>query len=464
MRNDPLREPRWQPAWAGPLEPPRPREIVENPHNEFLRYLVVPAVLHIPLVLGLSAFPSLGLVYVLILVVIGLVQLRKEEPDGLLLVCGYISSAELIWRMTSAPVFWETGKYLLVFLMGLGIFRWKVKLAGKPVLYFLLLVPSIIVTLNMVSLSSARDYVSFNLSGPLLIAVSAVFFNGISMKRKIFQRFLLLSIVPITAIWMLAFRSTLAGGRIQFTNYSNFATSGGYGPNQVSAVLGLGVLFCWLYLFIARPTGRDFWLLGGIGLALLTQAILTFSRGGIVNLAVAIPLASFFFTSSKKKVQQRLFAVFLLAGFALIILIPRLDQFTGGMLITRFENFSLTGREQIMRADLQLWQENPIFGVGVGISSLLRGEMASLAVLGAATHTEYTRLLAEHGYLGLGSILLLLSMVWQAFHQARGGLARGTVLGLAAWALTEMAHAAMRIASISFVLTLPLAHLDLADE
>jgi hypothetical protein len=55
-------------------------------------------------------------------------------------------------------------------------------------------------------------------------------------------------------------------------------------------------------------------------------------------------------------------------------------------------------------------------------------------------------------------------MVWQAFHQARGGLARGTVLGLTAWALAEMFHAAMRIASISFVFTLPLAHLDLADE
>jgi O-antigen ligase len=464
MRNDPLSEFRWQPAWAAPLEQPLPKEVGEGSHNELWRYLVVPAALHIPLVLGLSAYSPLGFVYVLSLLVIGLAQLKKEKPDGLFLICGYIASAELIWRMTKAPVFWESGKYLLVLLMGLGIVRWKFKLAGKPLLYFLLLVPAVFITLNTVNLSTARDSISFNLSGPLLLGVSAIFFNGIRLKRLTFNRFLLLSIVPITGIWILAIRSTLRGGSILFSDNSNFATSGGYGPNQVSAVLGLGVLFCWLYLFTARPTGRRFWLLSGIGLALLAQAILTFSRGGILNLAVAIPLASFFFTRSNKKVQQRIFTVFLLAGLAFYLLIPRLDQFTGGMLITRFENFSLTGREQIMRADLQLWQDNPVFGVGVGISSLLRGEMASLEVLGAATHTEYTRLLAEHGLFGLLSILLLISMVWQAFYQARGGLARGTVLGLTAWALAEMAHAAMRIASISFVFTLPLAHLDLADE
>ena len=40
--------------------------------------------------------------------------------------------------------------------------------------------------------------------------------------------------------------------------------------NQVSAVLGLGVLFCWLYFFSARPTGRRYWLLMGIGLVLLS--------------------------------------------------------------------------------------------------------------------------------------------------------------------------------------------------
>ena len=274
----------FEPSWNTSFEPEMKPTAEVRGSSELFQYFLLPALFHIPLVLVLRAFPTLGLFYVLLILIIGLFQLKRDKPDALILVSGYISSAELIWRMTNAPVFWETGKYLLVLLLGLGILRWRSRLARKPLFYFLVLIPSAILTLNQIGLSTARDYLSFNLSGPLLISVAGVFFSGISLTRKTFNRLLLIAIIPIMGVWTLAFSSTLSIERILFTNYSNFATSGGYGPNQLSALLGLGVLYCWLYRFNARPKGGESWLIISVGLALLAQAILTFSRGGVFNL------------------------------------------------------------------------------------------------------------------------------------------------------------------------------------
>ena len=431
-----------------------------EPPVEIWRYFLLPALLHVPLVLVLRSFSSLGAVYVLLLLIIGLYQLRKEKPDALILVCGYISSAELIWRMTNAPVFWETGKYLLALLLGLGILRWKKKLAMKPLLYLTVLVPSAIISLSAMSWGTVREHLSFNLSGPILLSVAALFFSGLQISRQSFNRLMLLGTVPIIGVWALAVRTMLLSDSIQFLNYSNFTTSGGYGPNQVSALLGLGVLFCWIYIFNARPTGFRWALMFGISLGLMAQAILTFSRGGVFNLAFAIPAATYFFTRHQKRTQRFVLGTMAVLIIALAFLIPNLNQFTGGSLATRYEDFNMTNREAIMESDLELWRRNLVFGVGVGVSTLMRNEMLSIS---ATSHTEYTRLLAEHGLFGLVALFLLISMSWQVFHQAKGNLAKGSVLGFVLWVLAEMVHSAMRIAAISFVFAIPFAHLDLEE-
>jgi hypothetical protein len=63
---------------------------------------------------------------------------------------------------------------------------------------------------------------------------------------------------------------------------SNFATSGGYGPNQVSTALGLGV-FVLLYHFLTR---QRLFQIKFVDEALLLffvfRGLLTFSRGGVM--------------------------------------------------------------------------------------------------------------------------------------------------------------------------------------
>ena len=66
----------------------------------------------------------------------------------------------------------------------------------------------------------------------------------------------------------------------------------------------------------------------------------------------------------------------------------------------------------------------------------------------------------------LGCLLLLLAMSFNGFRRARGRLSKGLLVGLMVWSLTEMTHAAMRFAAISFFFALPLAalYLDIEEE
>jgi O-antigen ligase len=99
-------------------------------------------------------------------------------------------------------------------------------------------------------------------------------------------------------------------------------------------------------------------------------------------------------------------AIALLYLLSYYVIYPRLDEFTGGALSARFENTRTTGRTEIMEADLKIMADHPVLGVGVG-----RGlEARKQYYRGFAAHTEFTRLLAEHGSLGCVAILLLIIM------------------------------------------------------
>jgi len=131
------------------------------------------------------------------------------------------------------------------------------------------------------------------------------------------------------------------------------------------------------------------------------------------------------------------------------VVLPRLDAFTGGALSTRFQNTSSTGRDQIAQADLQIWDENPIFGVGPGESKIEH----ALYYRRIATHTEYTRLLAEHGLFGLASGLLLIIMAAQSFghiRKMRSVRAKAMIGPMVLWALLYMTDKAMRLVAPAF--------------
>jgi hypothetical protein len=107
----------------------------------------------------------------------------------------------------------------------------------------------------------------------------------------------------------------------------------------------------------------------------------------------------------------------------------------------------LGNRELLARADIDLFLENPFLGVGPGMGIYQRRN-----VVYAAAHTEYTRILSEHGSGGVLALLVLAIVLSNRYFKAPDALTRAWVVALAAWPLVEMAHAAMRVAGIALML------------
>jgi O-antigen ligase len=116
----------------------------------------------------------------------------------------------------------------------------------------------------------------------------------------------------------------------------------------------------------------------------------------------------------------------------------------------REKKSQLSGREVLMESELQMFFDHPILGVGVGKNKELRQSQTGIDL---ATHNELTRMLAEHGSLGVICLLILFLTPLYLF-----SVDRQNVLALSFfvfWLLT-VNHAAMRLAAPAFVYALSL--------
>jgi O-antigen ligase len=101
----------------------------------------------------------------------------------------------------------------------------------------------------------------------------------------------------------------------------------------------------------------------------------------------------------------------------------------------------VTGRLGIFEQDLDLWLTNILTGVGVGASRFLR----DLNRIGVAPHVELSRLLADHGILGLIYVVLFFFKVpFDAWNRNANGKNRVLVMVLLIVAILTTFHAAMR--------------------
>jgi len=132
----------------------------------------------------------------------------------------------------------------------------------------------------------------------------------------------------------------------------------------------------------------------------------------------------------------------------LLVIFPVLNQFTGGSLLERFEDTATTSRAEIAESDIAIFAENPVLGVGVGTSTTYRKKFFDREV---ANHTEFSRLLAEHGIFGLFALVTLVGMSIWNFVGQRSVLGRAAISGALIWASLFMLNAGMRLAAPSFI-------------
>jgi hypothetical protein len=232
-----------------------------------------------------------------------------------------------------------------------------------------------------------------------------------------------------------------------------------FGPNQLSAALGLGALFVFLMLILDdKATLKRRLVMAGGMVFLLAATAMTFSRGGIYNFAGAVILSLFFFLrdgTARIRVAAALAGLFVVGNY---VVFPALDQMTGGFLLKRFSSTNLTGRDDIAWADLLIWKDNPIYGMGPGRA--IDGRVAMS--IHHQAHTEFTRMLAEHGVLGLISLFTLMYMASTCFLSRRDPRSQAVTVALIAWSFLYMTNAAMRLSGPSFAFGLACALYNLA--
>lgn len=411
---------------------------------------------HVPLALLMSTNVWLATVHAFVTIAGSLwFAASSKKITGVGYAAAYIMGAEVLWRMTGAYTFWEIGKYgvAAVFIVAM-IRHWRVKPSIFPILYFALLLPSAFLTLRILPLDESRRQLSFNLSGPFALMVAGCFFSQLSLSREDLLRIFISLIGPIIGVAAVAFFGIATAEELVFTAESSHAASGGFGPNQVSSILGLGALAGFLILLDKDVNLRLKILCGGVLLFLSAQSALTFSRSGLYNVAGAIILTSLFLLKDSRTRIQFLLAILLISATSYFLVFPRLDSFTDGALSARFEDTSTTGREDLARADLEIWFDNFTFGVGPGVATEHRSEFGQTVV----AHTEFTRLLAEHGLYGLVALFVIVGAAARNLFKARTASEKALIMAIAGWSSLYMLNAGMRLVAPAMMFGLAFAY------
>ena len=121
--------------------------------------------------------------------------------------------------------------------------------------YLILLVPSIIIaSFDLKFDVNFRTNLAFVLSGPVCLGLGSLFFMDRKVKHKDIIEMLAYLSMPIVsmAIYLMFYNPSIKES-IKNTA-SNFVSSGGFGPNQVSTILGLGVFAFTVRLLIKSPS------------------------------------------------------------------------------------------------------------------------------------------------------------------------------------------------------------------
>lgn len=419
------------------------------PRSYVQRYLLL-VLAHVLLGLAMRFDSKLATAHALLTLGWGIKLAFGKNVAKAAYLVAYITGAEVLWRMSNGSPVWEFGKYSCILILSLSLYRHG---RSKPpvwiVAYLLLLLPGILVPLVEFQWQARKD-ISFSISGVLLFAVAATFFRGLRVSPQEFAKWCLALSLPTVGILASAMYAAVTAEAIVFHTESNATISGGFGPNQVSSVLGLAgvcvMLVAALY-FRGHPNRR--FIFGSIAILLLGYSVATFSRSGIV-LAIGSCLGGASLALRDPRVRHTMIAfIVMVIVLTITVLRPQLDKISGGKLTARYSAVELTGRGRIAAEEFKAWLEHPILGIGVGQVKYWHERRSGHRT---AAHTEYARLMAEHGTPGLLLIALVLGMLISHSLTIQAPLARGLTAIFVIWAGLFMSVNAMRLAAPSICL------------
>lgn len=435
-------------------------------------YYILFFLLHLFIGVFLYSFRFLSVGYAALIILLGcfFIVKNKNKNNEALFWAAYIVGAEVFLRMTKGNIGNEYGKYAVILFMLLGIYYKGVSKKATPYMLFLVfLLPSAFYGIIQLSFdTSIRKALVFNLLGPICLGVSSLYLMDKKITFSDIEKLTRWMLYPLLAMVVYIFLYNPTVREVVTGTDSNSATSGGFGPNQVSTVLGLGMFIIFVRLLFFSKKFSLIILHVFLLFIFSYRGIITFSRGGVyTGIAMILILVFFIYLFANIKAKFKISAIAsIMIVLGIGVFIYSISQ-TGGLILNRYKGEDSLGREKVSKfsgreelavTELQLFYDNPIMGVGVGMNKEYREDI--LGIVGAS-HNEITRMLAEHGFLGIINLMILLIVPFVNYISNKKYIFLFSFFIF--WFLT-INHAAMRIAAPAFIYALTLLNFSFDEE
>lgn len=425
------------------------------------RFPEILAGVHMALGAALAVVPGLTFYIGAFVFLAGIYWAFTDSSTGVnrgLLSAGYLCGLELVLRLSRSGLPHEFVKYAVALILFIIWLRSGMRIHLGILLYFLLMLPAMLLSEGATT-EETRQFISANMSGPLCLTVSALFFFGRRIPIDHFIGVLRWLLYPLITLVSILIVKSPDLSQVDFGYGSNFETSI-YGPNQVSSVLGLGIIIIGLGILLKLKLFKWSWVGLGIAGFFLFRGLLTFSRGGIITAFVVLALVYLLILfSSKVSAGLRVRVIFfvVVGFFAVYSLFQYTNEITDNALFNRYAGIKYgkqlevdsytSGRTRITKIDWEIFKENWFMGVGVGMGKSARAKEGFEII----AHVEFTRMLAEHGLAGVVSLLILLFLPIVLFIKETLIVNRVFILVGALFCFSFMLHSATRIAVPMFM-------------
>ena len=438
---------------------------IKNNNSEV--YLIL---LHVILGVVIYSIPFSSILYSFLITIGTLfyVLSAKDKVYAILFSAAYVTSSEVFLRMTGGLLFYELHKYMLIFLALIGVFYSLNRVKGYVYLVStgLMLVGIIFTEYNVTE--NVRKMILFNLSGAISLGIFAFYCYKKQISLQQLNKILFYAALPIVGMLTYMFLYTPDLKSVITGTGSSSQASGGFGPNQVATILGFGIFIFMTRLILNKYKIKQLLIEFSLLSLIAFRGLATFSRGGILAAFIAIFffVVLIYFKGNKPVIIKIYKMLFLFALVGIGVWFYTVSQ-TSGMIENRYLNKNAagvekeditTGRGDLIAIELQAFFENPFMGIGVGKGKQYRFDRTGTL---AASHNEMSRLVSEHGSLGIISFIILFFTPLLLRLQLRNNIYFYSFFLF--WFLT-INHSAMRIAFPSFIYGLCLLDVTYGDK
>ena len=318
-------------------------------------------------------------VYSVLILVLGFyfVIKKRNKNNEVLYASAYIVGSEVFLRMTEGNPNYEFAKYGVIIFSLIGIMYSGFSKNVIPYwIYLLLLIPGVIIGAFSLKLQmDVRKTIVFNISGAVCLGIASIYAYNRKITISEINNLLLVMGLPIISCATYIFFFTPKIHDVLTGTQSNGNLSGGFGPNQVSTALGLG-MFIFFSKLLFSSKSKFLFLINLLLAAYITyRGMLTFSRGGMItgfSMILVLLLYIYIYSKNSSKIKLNYLFGFLFISMVSVWLFTSYQ--TNGYIDKRYANKDalgrlkkdrFTGRGEIAEEEINMFLDSPFFGVGV---------------------------------------------------------------------------------------------------